>query len=363
LLGGLADANDSTAWQPATQLTANQFTADVHGPYTVGVVCKTLVVVGDGTPFTITTWEAARTLDDSTDLVPPCVDQAETQGVFGNATVGATVQSGAFTTTVPDDGLWTSFAQFGTRDVIAATSDKILIQRGFAVTFDVEPVPTLDVEANGTPLVPTFFALPNIEQEEAVRTDVRVQTATTVPSDPLLSTTSDPGDEFLAFSQANVAPASVLTGPGDRQLVTVTATKGASVRALTRVFQADGDDSFTLPDRLSGGQLALDTATQQVTARWTALPVLDSLDVVVHGGTSDPATSAQLELHMTAAFVAATQATAATVETQLPGFQPAWQVDFSQPYARSLSAQKTTGGDIATSGVAEITSVPAIAKR
>ena len=349
------------AWQPATMLTANQFTADVHGPYMVGVVCQTLTEVGEGAPFTTVTWEVARTLDDSTDLVPPCVDQPDSQGLFGNATPGATVQSGLFTTTVPSSGVWTSFAQFGSRDVIAATSDKIAIQRDFQVDFNFLPVPTIDVEATGTPLVPMLFDLPNREQNEVVRTDVRVQTATTVPADPLFSTVeTDPEDQLLPFSQANVVPSSVLTGPGDRQIVTVTATKGASVRSLSRAFQVDGNSDFTLPDRLSGGQFAFDNTTREVTASWIALPVLDSLDLVVAGGGADPAHASQLELHLSAAFVTATQPTSAFVDTQLPGFQAAWQVDFSQPYTRTLTAQKVTNGDTATSGVSEITSVPAL---
>lgn len=349
-------------WQAATKLTPNHYQATVHGPYMVGVVCDPWNEVAPPPLHlhTFVTWEAARTLDDPRDLTPPCDNQRPYNGTTGQATASSLVQLGELAVNADTTGRYIAYAPLGARDLIASTARKLLIQRNVLIDYGYQPDnPTVDVAGQGKALIATLLGLPNIVSGETVQAQVHVATATT--NTPAAIYVSPPATfDWMAVNTApiKVVPDAVLDEPGDTQTVTATATLGASVRSLARAFHLYGDTDFVLPQPLSGGVFAYDTASRQVSARWTALPETTALHLVIAGATTDPASYVRQELHATAAYLDAVNPTSAKVDLALPGFQDAWRIDFHQPYTRTLAAQHITGDDVATSAITETTSVP-----
>jgi hypothetical protein len=57
-------------------------------------------------------------------------------------------------------------------------------------------------------------------------------------------------------------------------------------------------------------------------------------------------------------FVAATGATTAALDTDIPGYKPAWRIDYTMSYDRTLTATKFSGNDIASSSFDDHNGVP-----
>ncbi|HEY0193491.1 MAG TPA: hypothetical protein VGC42_20380 [Kofleriaceae bacterium] len=351
-------------WQAATKLTANHYTATVHGPYQLGVVCEAMAEVAPP-PWhldTFVTWQVARTLDDPRDLVPPCVNQDPYNGLTGKATAASLVQIGEMSTIADATGKYITYSPLGSRDIIASTASKIAIARNVGIDYGYDSViPAVDVAAQGKALTPVVLGIPNVRDGETVQAAVHVATATTDTSAVIsLSPPATYGENSEAVNTAgiNVASPATLTEPGDVQTVTASATLGSSVRSLARAFRLYGDTELTLPPVLAGGAFAYAAATQQVSAKWTALPEATALHLVLAGATTSPAAFSRQELHVSAAYLEAVNPTTAAVDLALPGYQAAWRIDMHQPYTRTLSAQLAHGDDVATSAVTETTHLP-----
>ena len=95
------------------------------------------------------------------------------------------------------------------------------------------------------------------------------------------------------------------------------------------------------------------TASGDLVATWTTLPEHDQLLLAVHGTTADGKTR-ELELELSQRFAAATGATSATLDTDLPGHQAAWRPDFSREHLRELSVVRDREGVHTASSISKL---------
>jgi hypothetical protein len=129
----------------------------------------------------------------------------------------------------------------------------------------------------------------------------------------------------------------------------VHASDGHHTRAVRRDFRAGDPTLFTLPDPLEAVQL--DATGGGPVATWSTLPEYDELRVLVHGTASGG--GRRHELALSQRFVAATGATSAAVDTELPGYLPAWRPDCSRACSADLRVQRERGGELHTWSVFE----------
>jgi hypothetical protein len=137
----------------------------------------------------------------------------------------------------------------------------------------------------------------------------------------------------------------------DIPTASVRAVNGTSFRALRRPFRVGGDLAYLLPAPLGRVQWSVDGGKLAVS--WTSLPDFDRL----FAGASGNAVGGSFVsggVEMSAHFVAATGITHITMDTDIPGYNPAWRLDFAAPHHRDLFAQKgTETGMLTTSEIAE----------
>jgi hypothetical protein len=337
-------------WQAAMIKSSTSFEATIHGPYLVSVVCKNLRAVAVAGHHTQEwqTWQAARTPEDSTDLVAPCIAPSEVHGVIGHMVQAGTLQLGELvaSSATPD---WERvlFSTAGKHDLIATTADRIAVRRDVEVPAlgDPPPLAAIDVERDGLALVDAAFTAANAKPDEVVAASVNVATKTTH---------SDTAVYRGGLATAKVAPSAALVAT-DAQTVTVSATRGTSVRSLRRPFRVGGAAGFTLPAAITNGQWLVEAAGIGVS--WSALPALapdDALTALIDAATTDPAVAAVQELDVSPRFIAATKLVHAVIDTSIPGFEAAWKPDVTQPYTRTLRAEHVANGELSASTVTEL---------
>ena len=338
------DATHGGRWQRATRLTPSSFEARVHGPYVVSVVCVDHPIFVD-LDETIT-WQVGRTPEDSRELT--FCDVLPTQHtVTGHMVQPGLVQMGDSNdrSTVPD---WdfTLPVPAGTFDLIATSADAIAFRRGIPVAGDLALAPAIDMAQEGTGLVDVAFTAANATPDEATQVSVGLFTATS---------TFIPVRIFLgALDAAKAAPATALL-PTDTQSVSVRGIGGlggTGFRALRRPFQVGGDASFTLPPPLAGVRWTV--ARGELALHWAALPEFTLFSGFVGGNATGGLTPVDYLVDLSPRFLAATRIHDFTIDTDLPGFRPAWKIDFTQFYNRDLTVQNLPeDGVVVTSEVTE----------
>jgi hypothetical protein len=85
-------------------------------------------------------------------------------------------------------------------------------------------------------------------------------------------------------------------------------------------------------------------------ARWTTLPRFDGLLFSIDQETTNSAGLMVGQLvELSASYVATTGATSAVFDTDLPGYDPAWQVDVTLPWNSAAKLTRIDSGDTLTS--------------
>jgi hypothetical protein len=315
-------------WQVPLRTSSDSYALEVHGPYVVSVVCAP----GDGS---IVTRQIARTPDDSRYLEMEC-----TEATSRSATLTGKM---AWPGTIGIDQAWASSGVSGwtftlptspgTFDLLAFSDRLVSLRRNVAVYGTVDHG-TIDLEQEGFLLEPvTLTASKNVSVIEQVGATVRLATP------HLRHGHVYEGDP----AGARVAPSQLLTA-GVQQLVTVYASDGSNARAVRRDFRAGDPTLFTLPEPLEAVQL--DGASGGPVATWRTLPEYDELRVLVHGTVSSG--GRRHELVLSQRFVAATGATSAAPDTELPGYLPAWRPDYSRVHSADLLVQRERDGELHT---------------
>jgi hypothetical protein len=333
-------------WQPATERTSTSstwFEAQVHGPYVVTVVCE-------DPAGRSRTWQLARTPDDAHHLgltcdLPPALPPIDHQITGHMMQPGHVYLGSSSDTSLPGETGWDFqiSAPSGSYVLIATTDDWIAMRRTVVVDGDLGVQPDIDVTQEGTKLVDAAFTASTAEGETL---DASV--------DLLTPTTLFPGRVYLGPA----ATAKILGNPalqGDTQLVTVRATSGTARRELRRSFRVGYGTEYTLPQPLGDVRW---TEPGPLSASWTTLPQLDSLDLSASSSAADGTTVVQHNLDMTPLFLAETGIQQIAIDTEIPNYDAAWKIDFTGRYTRALTAQRTMNDDLATSSVTETVNAP-----
>lgn len=324
-------------WQAPAATVPGTYVFDVHGPYVVTVVCDDGVRVG--------TRQIARTPDDEHELDMPCG-----QPLSNPITVSGTmVQPGAVALgrqDVTSDApgwpirLTTTPAP---HDLIATSQDRIAIRRDQVFAADVTDL-AIDLTQEGAALEPVAFTAPDASTAEEVFALVD------------MGTTSTPFARvyFGTAAGAKVAPAAIQRET-DRQDATLFAVQGDSSRSTMRRYRASDPTAFALPEPLAA---QLQSAGGEVVATWSALPAHDRLVLSAFGSSPGNPTRYH-ELELSARFLAATGDTRAALESELPGYLPAWRIDLAKEHLIAVTAYRREAEEHRTSGLSRIQNGPA----
>jgi hypothetical protein len=336
------DGTHGDRWQPARQTTPTTFEARVHGPYVVSVVCVDHPIFVDLTETV--TWQIGRTLEDSHDL-SFCDVLPEEHTVTGHMVQPGFVQIGdnSARSTVAD---WdfTIGVPTGSFDLIATSADAIAIRRGIAVAGDTAVSPAVDLAQDGTGLVAAPFTATNATADETTQVSVGLLNPTT----PFI-----PARIFLGpLAAAKAAPDAALNAT-DVQSASVRAFAGTGFRALRRPFRVGGDAAYTLPPPLAGAHWTIKRG--KPTVHWTSLPAFTIFSAFVGGNATGGLLPVDYLVDLSPRFIAATRIHDFTIDTNLPGSQPAWTIDFSTFYSTDLTVQKLEDpGVVITSEITEL---------
>ena len=315
-------------WQPATQITPNTFEARVQGPYVVTVVCANHpVFVGFNENLT---WQVGRTLADSHDL-SFCDVLPTDHNVTGHMVQPGFVQIG-------DNSRRSNVAEWnfsipvpsGTFDLIAtsAVANAIAIRRGIAVDADLAITPAIDLAQEGTGLVDVAFSATNATPDETTQVAVGLLNPTT----PFI-----PARIYLGpLETAKAAPDAALIA-SDTQSASVRAFLGNGLRAHRRPFRVGGDAVYALPPALDGVQWTITDGVPSL--HWATLPELTIFSAFVGGSALFPLPPPSYLVDLSPGFLAATGIHDFTIDTDIPGFQPDWTIDFTDFYSRDLTVQ------------------------
>jgi hypothetical protein len=335
-------------WQPATMKSPTFYELDVSGPYVVTAVCE------DPTTGRARTQQVARSLDDTTTLTLSCA-MASSEPPIEHVITGHMVQAGLVQLGSSSDASEVADWDFqlsapsGSYDLIAASAERLVVRRKIVVDDDLVVASPIDIAAEGTALVDVAFTVPNATADETVAVSVDLATPTT----PL------PARLYLGPAATAKAARTRELQPEDTQRVAVRATHGGALRELRRPFRVDDATEYALPEPLGGVQWAIEHG--QLSTTWTTLPALDRL--VLSARSSDSAVIATHDLDMSPRFLAETGITHMTIDTDIPGYQPAWRIDVTRPYTRDLTATHEVKHELATSSVTEVVNVPAPGER
>lgn len=328
-------------WQAATRKTPTLFEAEVHGPYIVSVVCQNTLAAEGPSTESWDTWQAGRTLDDPP-VYTACDAPATEHAITGTMVQAGTVRlEDSFDSSQADTWTFHVVAASGTHDLLATTADGFALRRAVNITADLVLTPPIDVVQEGAVLATVPFRIANPLPAETSRAVVFLET----------SASELPATLYAGpINAVKVAPDAALQDL-DRQSVSLRAQRGTSTRALRRAFHSGADTTYTLPPAFGDPQWAISGARAEVS--WTLLPAVGNLSESVSGSGPGGTTAASYQLDMTDAFVAATAPTRAVIDTDIPGYLPAWRVDLTASYVRQLVVQRIMDGEVVSSSIDE----------
>jgi hypothetical protein len=298
-------------WQ-AIAVNGTSYTLEIHGAYVATVVC--------GLREGFWTYQFAMLPEDTAQLAAPCEASNNVRHVTGRvAQPGILAVDAQLTGAQTPDWTFDLLLPDGTYDFVALSEDRGLVRHGIAVAGDTALEP-IDL-AQGEALVPTPFTVTNPLPDETTIVGLGLYTAST-------------SAEVLAVRKLEetkvLAPASLAAG--DEQRITITSFEDGYGRTVVRPYVAGGSTAVTLPVNLEGARF--EAIAAGFIARWATLPAFDELFVDI---VQDQAPiGRRLQLSVGAAFAAG--ATEVTLDTAIPGFDPAWRVDPVSDHGRFLSA-------------------------
>jgi hypothetical protein len=156
--------------------------------------------------------------------------------------------------------------------------------------------------------------------------------------------------EFPNLGVVHVLPDAALLA-SDVQSILVAAIVGTATRSVKRRYHQGASTQFTLPPAMvaqlvvTGDQLAL---------QWSSLPPTDVLQLEHRQQTADGNGSVMQSRELSAHYLAATGATRAALDTDLPGYAAAWRVDVTRSSGRLGGTTRTEpGGDELFTSISE----------
>lgn len=331
----------SAPWQTPVATQPGRYEIAVHGPYTVLDVCTA--------PGQVVAFEESRTLDDNRDLDMSClVTSPRGSHVTGSMTplpaagISPLIRIGPAGGFTAADGRFDIRVVDGTYDLVARTQstdadqDRIAIRHNLVVAGDTMVTPAIDATAEGTATVAVQPTVTNLVADERLGMSGEIDTPTVQLEASVAGTIG-----------VHVLPDAAL-GPHDSQQIHVVATSNSgnvfSARRVARRYAAGTSLQFTLPPAVS---VPFTTIDGQLVAAWTVLPPYDQLEFAVDQ--SDGNSPGLLRLHVTnlsASYIAATGATSARFDTDVPGYDPSWRVDLLREYDRGALIRSTVSGDV-----------------
>lgn len=328
-------------WQTPAPTATGSYELEVNGPYVVSVVCSA------GDDFIIATRQLARTPDDERDLDMECTELPLSDSTVTGKMVqpGEVSIGGALGSSTTPDWPLDFILPPGTYDLISTSRDRIAIRRDLAVSGSVD-VGTIDLAQQGTPLVPVALTTADKGVAESIYAEVVLSTPR-----------SDSGYVYGGSpATARVAPGELLS-TDVKQLVTMVGWDGDQSRSVRRAFHPGDPTAFTLPPGLPPVQFL--AASGKINAAWSALPEHDKVHLRVVGSLPalPPAggtVSRTLELELSQRFLAATGATEATLDTDLPGYQAGWRPDLAREYLRELTIERERDGERTLSSTSKL---------
>jgi hypothetical protein len=367
LLVAYRDGFDTTAhpvpWTMAPPSTMVTFMA--HAAYSVAVVCAV-------DANTVLTWQSFRTVgDDVTDTVTEPTLETPCQSA-GSAlqTISGTATGPGFVHVDGDDKATTATAftlsaANGTYDFVASdtAAKRALITRNFVVNGPTNAGAAANA-SSGMPLVSITPSLANPPPAPDPKNPKRNTETVLAQVEVLTKNNSTPATVFTADFNLDLKvnkdqtvtvfaiPDTVLT-KDDTQSIRFTGTNHiadtdiTTRRSVTMPFTM-GDDvtkgaaALALPPRLATAAVSpgwgLDN-NNRLSVALPALPALDDLTIETSGTSTDGTKTALYELHITASYLSATALARPVLDTDIPGFQAAWKIDFTKPYSRQITSQ------------------------
>ncbi len=356
---GFTDANNQPVpWKMVTASTSVDFT--VGDAYSVAVVC---MVKGR-----ILTWQASRTVEDDTSdtvkevtLNTPCNAAPTLRTVTGKTVQDANVHLGDADAGATHDATFTLQVVDGTYDLIATTknadpsTNTTLIQRNVMISGDttLNGGNGIDV-STGMTQVPLGIALSSppdpTKSTETVSATVDVTTKNNSGSATVSAADYDLKNKTIKiFALPNAA-----LNSGDTQTATFTGTDNpldankkpiktiTFSRAITMPFSigdmtATGMNAFSLPAAIKIPDWGFDK--NRLSVALPALPALDDITITTSGKTTD-GTGADYEIDITEGYFNTTALARPVFDTDLPGFQATWKIDFTQQYQRQITSER-----------------------
>lgn len=354
---------------PTEAMPGQQWTITVDHAYTVAAVCHDQPAGG---PERWRTIERAFAITDAVTGPLQFCGEAE-YTTPAHAVVGTMVQAGQVqfgtaiaSSTTPNWQIAANAPASPDLDVIASSADHAQILRNIDVTAidATHPMPAIDVDANGVALVPVALTS-NASAAETVQARVE-------PSTPhsAMDLTLAPAIYAGPLASVMVAP-HAMYNDGEQQLVTVEAVTGNQHRSLTRSLFPGDATAFALPAQVFGewSVAASDAAATPpapdapIEVTWGFLPEgkNGAVELDVDGTASDPASPTALasyRLYASPGYLQDATFNSLQIETDVPGFDPTWRVDPTQPYTRKFLAPSDTAGLVVSSLVESITPTP-----
>jgi hypothetical protein len=204
--------------------------------------------------------------------------------------------------------------------------------------------PAVDLSQEGTELVDVAFSAPNATPDETTQVSVGLftQTSTFIPARVFLG----------PLDAAKAAPDAALIAT-DSQSASVRAFTDTAFRALRRPFQVGGNTVYTLPPPL--GPVNWKVVNGEISLHWTTLPQFTLFSEFIGGGALFPLTPPSYLVDLSPRFIAATRIHHFKIDTDIPGFQPQWLVDFTDFYSRDFTVQNVPDPSVViTSEVTEV---------
>lgn len=363
LLVAFRDGFDTTGkpvpWMMATPSTMVTFMA--HSAYSVAVVCAI-------NANTVLTWESLRVVaDDVTDTVkePTIQTPCNGAGAARRTVTGKMVQQGFahlddadaqsssanwdVTLLVPD-GTWDLVA---TSNLADPSTNKTLIRRNVAITGN-QDLGTIDA-STGSAQTALALALDNppnpAKSSETVSATVDVTTKNNAGPALVSQATYDLKNKTIKLFGL---PSAALIS-GDTQSVTFTGmdhpadTDITTKRSIMKPFKP-GDDIATgkagsaLPSKIAVPGWGFDK--NRLSVALPALPANDQVTIETSGVSStDAAKTAEYQIDITSTYFQTTALARPVFDTDLPGFQAAWKIDFTKHYSRQITTQRDAFDD------------------
>jgi hypothetical protein len=219
----------------------------------------------------------------------------------------------------------------GTGDLVAVDSSKAMIRRDLAIAGPMQ-IPPIDVERDGTPLVPVALALDGIQPGEQLTTEIDLYSRNSIAWGPTVE-----------GATAQMLPSSLLRPDDDVDLY-LEAWGAPYFRTIDTTF--DGTVTrFQMMAPISGVEFTPDGG-----ASWSQLPPHTAVALELTAGNSAQRVSAS------ESWLSVNGETTLGLDSfgALPArFQNAWRLDLSQPYERTFSAVDDATPIATSSGISE----------